>query len=412
MGMLAPALADDSVEPAAGFAGWTVFALASGNSADNQQDFQSSPASLVLRKSTGAQGGGSVFGTAYDVSFAGRGLLGVFADVDLGAQAFGWSDAVSLASFNFDRSSRFDVGGRLGIAANERQLLYVTGGYTRADYTSTSRGIGPVPVAISRTSQDGWFTGIGFDYRLSEHADLKTEYRMRVMERGEPHVVGTRSWSFEPIDQALLVGLALRPFGTPLGGGESDHIGYFENRVSPYVALGGSGGMFHALWQGYSGSSSEDRAGQTLSPAVTAGLDLALNDTVFLGAVASYQMRDAKSSDTQSLASSHELHLDDAWSLGMRAGVRTSPGTLYVGGGFVRSSLDALHFNSAVSDVHADLDGYYASLGTEVALGRHLGVQLEYRLENYGTVSRTALPIDQELDVSAQSINASLVLRN
>ena len=411
MGMFVPAFADEPTGNAAGFAGWSVFSGGQAIRGDNQQKYRSTPVAASLEKSGGADGSSWVLGAGYDFAIGDAGLFGVFANADLGHQSFNWSDAVSSAAFSHETNSRIDAGIRLGLVPNARQLIYLTGGYSLSDYTITSRGIGPLPPATTDDSSDGWFGGIGFDYRILDGVDLKTEYRVRMMGRGDAHIVGTRSWDFEPIDHALMVGLAVRPFRQALGSEAENATGYFDDRVSFYAALAGSGGIFHADWQGYNGTSKEGRAGEMAALRASAGLDVGLSDMFFGGAVASYEMRNGKSSDTQSAASSHEIEIGDAWSVGLRAGLRNEAGLVYVGGGYLHSSLDAVHFNSAVIDINDGLNGYYANLGTEVALNQHLGMQLEYRLENYSALSRDALPVDQEIDMTAQSVSAGLVLR-
>lgn len=396
---------------AANFSGWNVFAAAQALTADNQQVYRASLVAKPAAKSVGAEGVGVIVGGGYDIAVGDIGVAGIFASLGTGNEAIHYSDAVSSALFEHDTNLTVDAGIRLGLAPTTRQLLYVTGGHSWSDYTTISRGVGGVAYARTDSKADGWFGGLGFDYRLTENIDLKTEYRARVIDRGSTHVVGARSWTFAPLDHTLMVGLALRP-GRKLSPQDTPEGKAYVDGVSFYGGLGLAGGIFDANWRGYQGGSSEHRASQFAGIRVSAGADIAIGESFLAGATAAYAFRGARSNDDAAPpASRHEVSLDDAWSLGLRAGLRTDAGLLYVGGGYVQSAVDGKHFSSTASDMSADLHGLYGSLGTEVALGDHLGLQLEYRVEHFQNVSQAALPIDQEIDMNTQSVSAGLLFR-
>lgn len=89
-------------------------------------------------------------------------------------------DAPAFAAV-FDSTVRlhnvFTLGPRLGFAVADRWLLYVTGGYANAKYSSffTNRITG-VDGGFGSRRHDGWFIGGGFEYAMTENWVVGFEY--------------------------------------------------------------------------------------------------------------------------------------------------------------------------------------------------------------------------------------------
>lgn len=69
----------------------------------------------------------------------------------------------------------FFVGGRIGVVASPKALVYLTGGYTNARYTG-SISQGPTRVA-NDDDHSGGRIGAGLEYAVTPHLFMRTEYR-------------------------------------------------------------------------------------------------------------------------------------------------------------------------------------------------------------------------------------------
>ena len=69
----------------------------------------------------------------------------------------------------------FFVGGRVGLVASPKALVYLTGGYTNARYTG-SVGQGATRISLD-DDHSGGRVGAGVEYAVTPHLFMKTEYR-------------------------------------------------------------------------------------------------------------------------------------------------------------------------------------------------------------------------------------------
>lgn len=120
---------------------------------------------------------GVVYGgqLGYDYQ-AGKAVFGVEGEVT-GASTKDTANGVLVAGDRLKVSAGRDlyVGGRVGIVAGSRALIYAKGGYTNArfnsEYTSTTGTI------EDHETLDGWRLGAGAEVKLNDKVYLKSEYR-------------------------------------------------------------------------------------------------------------------------------------------------------------------------------------------------------------------------------------------
>jgi outer membrane immunogenic protein len=122
---------------------------------------------------------------------------------------------------------------------------------------------------------------------------------------------------------------------------------------------------------------------------VTIGLDHQINSRVVVGLFADYDFTNIKTSANLGLATiSGEFK--NAWSVGGRLGVLSSPTTLWYGtAGYTQASVDV---NLGISV--PDFNGYFVGGGVESQLGRGWSLKGEYRYSQYG--SETVSGVDVE----------------
>lgn len=146
-----------------------------------------------------------VFGTlqvGYDRVIHDRILVGAFADIDVYPDADnGFHDNVYYdyrkigdVSGNLSLNHVMNLGGRIGLLATPRILLYATGGYSRADLDgSLNFNIyhGPSLTLDVPNHMSGYFIGAGGEVKVDSNVSLKFEYRFTDL--GSAHVSGSAS---------------------------------------------------------------------------------------------------------------------------------------------------------------------------------------------------------------------------
>lgn len=114
----------------------------------------------------------------YDHEFSGRFVAGVFADFtfgnhdDEGTLYYPISGGFT-EGFSLEHKTTWAIGGRLGMLVRPETLVYVNGGYTRADIEMVGlNGQGRLEEDMS-----GWFVGGGLVHHLRDGLGLTVEYR-------------------------------------------------------------------------------------------------------------------------------------------------------------------------------------------------------------------------------------------
>ena len=86
---------------------------------------------------------------------------------------------ISGGGASVEASRDLYAGGRLGVVVGDSALFYAKAGYTNARYTGAGAGLG----AVSGNA-DGVRVGAGIEYKLSDNAFVRGEYRYSNYEAG------------------------------------------------------------------------------------------------------------------------------------------------------------------------------------------------------------------------------------
>ncbi len=179
-----PSRKDAPVYAAPGFS-WTGFYI--GVNGGYGGDEFKYPASLgsttaVGHLTSGGFLGGGQIGYNYQVN---QWVLGLEADIDASAIKgdVGASGALGgFLPFTLNAGSKLNdlgtVRARLGVTPVERFLVYATGGYAYGGVTSyANASVGNSSFGISKsTTGSGWVVGAGFEYAVTNHWTVKSEY--------------------------------------------------------------------------------------------------------------------------------------------------------------------------------------------------------------------------------------------
>lgn len=147
----------------------------------------------------GLRGGQGVLTAGYDFRLNPRWVAGLFADY-----AFGQADGGQTILFPFTLDNQWAIGGRLGVLATPKTLLYASAGYTAADFKATSG-----PEFRLETTLDGFFVGLGVEQALSRNLSVKLDYRYSDYEDAKA-IVDTALFTFENTVHSVRVGVNWR----------------------------------------------------------------------------------------------------------------------------------------------------------------------------------------------------------
>lgn len=136
---------------------------------------------------TGGNGGFGTVIAGYDHQIGDRLVLGAFADFDWSSvkgtlhELGGGADL--FGSLRQDHA--WAIGARAGFLASSKTLLYVSGGYTQAQFDGYNAvsATGLTQRSANAQTYDGWFVGAGIETMLSDHLSLRLEYRHSDFER-------------------------------------------------------------------------------------------------------------------------------------------------------------------------------------------------------------------------------------
>lgn len=322
---------------------------------------------------SGAQ---AVLTAGYDVQLSPRWVAGLFADYAFGEVDFRNSFGADLL-LTLDK--QWAIGGRLGVLATPTTLLYVSAGYTAADFKAT---LGPA-VLVDATL-DGYFVGLGVEQVLGRNLSLKLDYRYSDYEDAKA-IVDTALFTFENTVHSVRLGVNWRFAGAHSTG---DHS--YDQALAPPAPTWS--GLYVGAAAGYAIGSSEltvvnDTAGpfsvRGAQGVVTAGYDFRLSPKWVAGLFADYAFGELDGRSAESL-----FTIDNQWAVGARLGVLATPSTLlYASAGYTAADFRLSEEGSLLVDLA--LDGYFVGLGVEQALGRSLSLKLDYRFSDYGDVEQS-----------------------
>ncbi len=393
---------------------WTGFYLGAGGGYGSWVDPTSSVVGFVRGSprpydllAAGGKGGFATVILGYDYQFADRWVAGAYVDFDLAA-----IDGTIQDMFNEETGTRslrnaWYGGARLGYLLMPSSLLYATGGYTRAHFSSTTLN-GSVPPfvqgldSIPANSSGGWYVGAGIETQIAQGWSIRGEYRYA--DYGTAYFTEVNSGanvSLHPIVQTFRVDLAYK-YGqrnVPVA------------RAAPLTSwtgfyVGGGGG--YGSWEdrhtslffgGVLNSTDIPAAGKGGFLSLIIGYDYRFADRVVAGAYTDYDFAHIRGYiNDRNLTTSTPFTEKDAWFAGGRLGYLVMPSTLaYVAGGYTQSRFSAgmtvLAFDGDPAPAEqlpgSNFHGWFLGGGLETAIDRTWSVRGEYRYADYG---RTILP--------------------
>ena len=147
------------------------------------QDNQASVTGVVEREHTdGGRGWLGRVGGGCDYQIWQKFVVGVLADYDFSSLKGDLTTPFFAASGEEKNNWTWAVGGRIGYLPWDQLLVFMSGGYTQANFEAVnffnSVGI-PTGISILENKYTGWFLGSGYEYRFDMLPGLywKTEYR-------------------------------------------------------------------------------------------------------------------------------------------------------------------------------------------------------------------------------------------
>ncbi len=180
---------------------------------------------LSIGQKVGGDGYFGTVGAGYDWQFNGSWVAGIFADGQFGSIKGSLTDPFNGLSGSVKDKTNAAVGVRLGYLVAPNVYSYVNGGYSYAEFSSSTllNNITGVAVATTPTfHRNGWFLGGGVENSLNIFGlaapgwFMKTEYRAAEYQRvnlGESNIGGGLNGfgvSVRPIVQTVSTSLVYR----------------------------------------------------------------------------------------------------------------------------------------------------------------------------------------------------------
>lgn len=125
-------------------------------------------------------------GIGYDSKLAEKMVVGVFADVNLGSLKTKSDQAWENGNYTLTTSTKvkdaYSLGAKLGYLLSDNDLLYVTGGASRAKIKtnfSSQNGNSNGPWDLSSNkSKTGVFVGLGLEHKINQNVSIVGDYRV------------------------------------------------------------------------------------------------------------------------------------------------------------------------------------------------------------------------------------------
>jgi outer membrane immunogenic protein len=146
------------------------------------QDNQTFDAGVAqdFKHTDGGRGWLGRVGAGCDYQLAQKWVIGVLGDYDFSSLK-GDMSLPGLGWQGEEKSNRaWAVGGRVGYLPWDSLLVFISGGYTEANFEQVSlSNLGALQGFVPETTYKGWFLGSGYEYRFDWLPGLfwKTEYR-------------------------------------------------------------------------------------------------------------------------------------------------------------------------------------------------------------------------------------------
>jgi outer membrane immunogenic protein len=370
----------------------------------------------------GLGGDGAIFslGAGADYQVNSRVVVGAFFDYDwanIESDLFNLQigDPVALsASADMDVEDIWSVGGRLGYLVTPSTMLFLTGGYSRADISDISfRATGLGGGTLARVGEfDGYFIGGGAEIKLTKSLSLKGEYRYTDLDSksltllpGTP-LEGINDFVTTKLDPDIQTARLALNYRFDIGGHGEHHAAADEAPIGSWSQfyVGAGGGYTFGnneltltpgpVLAGFDASLGLDALGsQGGSFTVGIGADRQYDDKFVLGVFADYTRHSNEFEIALNLedflSGSLSYEIENEWSIGARAGYLVTPSTLFFGTvGYshlslsdtvIAGTIDGIGSGSFVLADNGSFGGVFLGAGIETKLSENLSLKAEYR---------------------------------
>mgnify|MGYP003875402091 CR=1 FL=1 len=339
---------------------------------------------------------GSIYG-GVDYQILPKAIIGVLAEAS-------WSGFQSSASAqlpgagvtaNTSAGLGWSLLGRAGLLANPSTLLYLVGGYTGQNISTSGTAVaGGAVASFSRNDTvHGWTIGPGFETMLTGGWSAKLEYRYSQFGTTTPS--GT-ALNVTPSTQAVRAGLTYRFGGLSAAATDDSPPSrpIAHNWTGFYGGVAGGGGVaVNNVSTAFGGASTSiTGAGQGLLGSVFAGADYQFAPQALVGVMGDFTwagMQSTASLTAGGANASIAAQANRAWSVMARVGYLPTPATLlYAAGGYAGQNITstATAFAggaSAFASQDNTFHGWTVGPGVETVVTGGWTTRLEYRYSQF-----------------------------
>lgn len=339
---------------------------------------------------------GSIYG-GVDYQILPKAIIGALAEAS-------WSGFQSSASAqvpgagataNTSAGLGWSLLGRAGILANPSTLLYLVGGYTGQNISTSGTAVaGGAVASFSRNDTvHGWTVGPGFETMLTGGWSAKLEYRYSQFGSTTPS--GT-AINLTPSTQAIRAGLTYRLGGLSAAAVDDSPPSrpLATNWTGFYGGVAGGGGVaVNNVSTNFGGASASlTGAGQGLLGSVFAGADYQFAPQALVGLMGDFTWTGLQSTASLSAGGANasiSAQANRAWSVMARVGYLPTPATLlYAAAGYAGQNITstATAFaggGSAFASQDNTFHGWTVGPGVETVVTGGWTTRLEYRYSQF-----------------------------
>lgn len=301
----------------------------------------------------------------------------------------------AAATANTSAGLGWSLLGRAGLLANPSTLLYLVGGYTGQNISTSGTAVaGGAVASFSRNDTvHGWTVGPGFETMLTGGWSAKLEYRYSQFGSTTPS--GT-AINVTPSTQAVRAGLTYRFGGLTSAAADDSPPSrpVATNWTGVYGGVAGGGGVaVNNVSTAFGGASTSiTGAGQGLLGSVFAGADYQFAPQGLVGLMGDFTWAGLQSMASLSAGggnASIAAQANRAWSVMARLGYLPTPATLlYAAGGYAGQNITstATAFAggaSAFASQDNTFHGWTVGPGVETVVTGGWTTRLEYRYSQF-----------------------------
>jgi outer membrane immunogenic protein len=317
-------------------------------------------------------------------------IVGAFGEATKSGERHRYFSALNEITGAIRQNYAWSVGGRIGMTPNPRQLWYVMGGYTLANY---SLDILPeiAPASLPK-NLDGVFIGLGVETLLVSGLSLGLDVRHTAFDAGVLHQRGAATWTERPNDVLTRIALNYR-FGAHTAPVAA--TGHARDWQGFYVGGGGSYGTFTALYDRRPYADTETPGGNGGRGYMQAGYDFSIGANWIAGPFADYSLGRVTADERLR----GRLENTAGFAAGVRVGWTFDQALLYATAGYSNHDLRVTNINAVVPALPGEtrnVAAWFVGGGVETRLTRATSLKLEYRYADLGEQKFTlAAPVPE-----------------